>query len=213
MVAAFGRLSHTVEVSAPDAIPDDATVDRFDAVVIDGTVGIDRSVSACQKARSIGVSGPVLLVVAAGLLAALNESWGFDDWVLPEVTARELDARLRVAAERFEREADLKLRVGPLVIDEDAYDAKLAGEDLDLTPTEFELLRTLADNAGRVMTRESLLEQAWGYDFYGGIRTVDVHVRRVRAKLGPEHDRMIETVRGVGYKLVHRPARLSEEVP
>ena len=86
------------------------------------------------------------------------------------------------------------------MVDEDSYQVRLRGQPLDLTFKEFELLRFLASRPGRVSTRPALLREVWGYDFYGGTRTVDVHVRRLRAKLGPEHEHLIETVRGVGYR-------------
>ena len=99
-----------------------------------------------------------------------------------------------------------KVTLGELVIDEGTYTARLRGRPLDLTYKEFELLKYLAQNAGRVFTRAQLLQEVWGYDFFGGTRTVDVHVRRLRAKLGSEHESLIGTVRNVGYKAV-RPSR------
>jgi DNA-binding response OmpR family regulator len=99
-----------------------------------------------------------------------------------------------------------KVNLGELVIDEGTYTARLRGRPLDLTYKEFELLKYLAQHAGRVFTRAQLLQEVWGYDFFGGTRTVDVHVRRLRAKLGPEYEALIGTVRNVGYKAV-RPAR------
>ena len=101
--------------------------------------------------------------------------------------------------------ADGALRLGELVIDEATYMARLRGRPLDLTYKEFELLKYLAQHAGRVFTRAQLLQEVWGYDFFGGTRTVDVHVRRLRAKLGTEHEQMIGTVRNVGYKFVQPP--------
>lgn len=98
------------------------------------------------------------------------------------------------------------LVLGELVIDEATYSARLKGRLLELTYKEFELLKYLAQHAGRVFTRAQLLQEVWGYDFFGGTRTVDVHVRRLRAKLGGEHEQMIGTVRNVGYKFV-RPSR------
>ena len=86
------------------------------------------------------------------------------------------------------------------MIDEDAYLATVGGQPLDLTYTEFELLKYLVAHPGRVLTREQLLSEVWGYDYYGGARTVDVHIRRLRAKLGPEYDAWISTVRNVGYR-------------
>jgi DNA-binding winged helix-turn-helix (wHTH) protein len=98
------------------------------------------------------------------------------------------------------------LVLGELIIDEATYTARLRGRALELTYKEFELLKYLAQHAGRVFTRAQLLQEVWGYDFFGGTRTVDVHVRRLRAKLGPEHEQLIGTVRNVGYKFV-RPGR------
>ena len=93
------------------------------------------------------------------------------------------------------------VRLGDLLIDTDTYKVTAAGRSLDLTFKEFELLRFLATHAGRVYTRPALLREVWGYDFYGGTRTVDVHVRRLRAKLGADHEQLIETVRSVGYRI------------
>ena len=95
---------------------------------------------------------------------------------------------------------DATVRLGPLTLDVDAYRVSLLGRPLDLTFKEFELLRFLAERPGRVFTRPALMREVWGYDFYGGTRTVDVHIRRLRAKLGPEHEGLIGTVRGVGYR-------------
>ena len=103
-------------------------------------------------------------------------------------------------------EASGKITLGELVIDEGTYTARLRGRPLDLTYKEFELLKYLAQHAGRVFTRAQLLQEVWGYDFFGGTRTVDVHVRRLRAKLGTEYESLIGTVRNVGYKAV-RPTR------
>ena len=99
-----------------------------------------------------------------------------------------------------------EIRAGDVVVDETTYSAKVRGRALDLTYKEFELLKFLAQHPGRVFTRAQLLQEVWGYDYFGGTRTVDVHVRRLRAKLGPEYESLIGTVRNVGYKAV-RPAR------
>ena len=97
------------------------------------------------------------------------------------------------------------VRAGELTIDEGTYTCRLRGRPLDLTFKEFELLKHLAQHPGRVFTRAQLLQEVWGYDYYGGTRTVDVHVRRLRAKLGTEHEQLIGTVRHVGYKFVTPP--------
>ena len=95
-----------------------------------------------------------------------------------------------------------EIRSGELAIDEATYSARLAAASLDLTFKEFELLKFLAQHPGRVFTRAQLLQEVWGYDYFGGTRTVDVHVRRLRAKLGTEHEVLIGTVRNVGYRFV-----------
>ncbi len=101
-----------------------------------------------------------------------------------------------------EEPGQLQISSGDLVIDEATYSARVGGRLLDLTYKEFELLKHLAQHPGRVFTRAQLLQEVWGYDYFGGTRTVDVHVRRLRAKLGPEYDALIGTVRNVGYRFV-----------
>jgi DNA-binding winged helix-turn-helix (wHTH) protein len=107
----------------------------------------------------------------------------------------------------------MEIRNGDLSVDEATYSAKLKGRVLDLTFKEFELLKYLAQHPGRVFTRAQLLQEVWGYDYFGGTRTVDVHVRRLRAKLGPEHESLIGTVRNVGYRFVapEKVERAAEE--
>ena len=125
-----------------------------------------------------------------------------EELLFPGAPATEI--RLRLAMLRRRRGAGNAsvLQLGPLRLDLESYRVVVAGRPLDLTYKEFELLRFLAERPGRVFTRPSLLRQVWGYDFYGGTRTVDVHVRRLRSKLGPEHEHLIGTVRGVGYRAV-----------
>jgi DNA-binding response OmpR family regulator len=93
-----------------------------------------------------------------------------------------------------------EIRSGEVIIDESSYTAKIKGRVLDLTFKEFELLKYLAQHPGRVFTRSQLLQEIWGYDYFGGTRTVDVHIRRLRSKLGPEFEAIIGTVRNVGYR-------------
>jgi len=151
----------------------------------------------------------VVIVINEGGLVALSADWGSDEILLPTAGPAEVDARLRLLVAR--RSSDPHgtgqsgaLVLGELVIDEATYTARLKGRPLELTYKEFELLKYLAQHAGRVFTRAQLLQEVWGYDFFGGTRTVDVHVRRLRAKLGPEHEQLIGTVRNVGYKFVRQ---------
>jgi hypothetical protein len=117
-----------------------------------------------------------------------------------EVPEAELRVRIAMLRRRAGAGDGTVVRLGPLAIDTDTYRVTASGRSLDLTYKEFELLRFLALHPGRVYTRPALLREVWGYDFYGGTRTVDVHVRRLRSKLGVEHEHLIETVRGVGYR-------------
>jgi DNA-binding response OmpR family regulator len=159
-------------------------------------------VRASEEIRRSPEHLPILWVVEPPDLGALERHAGlFDDFVrLPYVTS-ELDARLR-RLRRAAGEVDPEVvRIGRLEMDPGSYRASVDGRPLKLTYMEYELLRYLASRPGRIHTREAILRGVWGYDYYGGMRTVDVHVRRLRAKLGQEHGRMIETVRGVGYGL------------
>lgn len=123
-----------------------------------------------------------------------------DDFVYPETSESELRLRWELLHARRGESGEAVVRLGPVAINVETYQVTAEGRPLDLTYKEFELLRFLAEHPGRVFTRAKVLQEVWGYDFYGGTRTVDVHVRRLRAKLGPEHEHLIETVRGVGYR-------------
>jgi len=123
-----------------------------------------------------------------------------DEFVYPGAPPAEVRVRVAMLRRRAGASDDSTIRLGALAIDTESYRVTAQGRPLDLTFKEFELLRFLASHAGRVFTRPALLREVWGYDFYGGTRTVDVHVRRLRAKLGPEHEHLIQTVRSVGYR-------------
>ena len=123
-----------------------------------------------------------------------------DELVYPGAPAAELILRLAMLRRRAGAGDGTVIRLGALALDTETYRVTVAGRPLDLTFKEFELLRFLAQQPGRVFTRPTLLREVWGYDFYGGTRTVDVHVRRLRAKLGPEYEHLVETVRSVGYR-------------
>jgi DNA-binding response OmpR family regulator len=157
----------------------------------------------------------VLLIITEGGLSVVSVDWEFDDILLNTAGPAEVEARLRLAVARLvaARDDDPEahvIRSGEVTVDDVTYTAKLGGRPLDLTFKEFELLKYLAQHPGRVFTREQLLQEVWGYDYYGGTRTVDVHVRRLRAKLGPEHEQLIGTVRNVGYRFVLPPKDASE---
>jgi len=178
-----------------------------DLVLVDGRQELAHARDLCRLIRTTGTDVPVLLVVTEGGLAVVSHDWGMDDVVLHTCGPAELDARIRVAIGRLasDRALDPAAHVihrGEVVVDDATYTARISGRPLDLTYKEFELLKFLAQHPGRVFSREQLLQEVWGYDYYGGTRTVDVHVRRLRAKLGPEHEHHIGTVRNVGYRFV-----------
>jgi DNA-binding response OmpR family regulator len=145
---------------------------------------------------------PVLLLVNGTQLGDLElRDDMFDDFCLAPFHPRELEARLRHLFWRSGRGTQPELvEYGDLVLNLETYQAGIAGKPLDLTFMEYELLKFLSSNPGKVFSRETLLSRVWGYEYYGGARTVDVHIRRLRAKLGEEHANLIQTVRSVGYR-------------
>ena len=157
--------------------------------------------SLCKILNTTGLDAPLLLVVTEGGLTAVSTDWGVDDVVLVTAGPAEVDARIRLAigAQAAGAVVDHASRPRAISIDESSYSAKVHGQPLDLTYKEFELLHFFATHPSRVFTREQLLSEVWGYDYFGGTRTVDVHVRRLRAKLG-DLEQLIGTVRNVGYR-------------
>ena len=204
VLPALGLLLHSVRV-APAEGPALIDTPGADVILIDGRRDLPQVRSLCQLLRSTGPGCPLVLVVTEGGLAAVTADWGVDDVLLDTAGPAEVEARLRLAMGRQQITTDdspMEIRNGDLSVDEATYSAKLKGRVLDLTFKEFELLKYLAQHPGRVFTRAQLLQEVWGYDYFGGTRTVDVHVRRLRAKLGPEHESLIGTVRNVGYRFV-----------
>ena len=188
-----------------------------DLVLVDGRKELAHARDLTRLIRTTGSDAPVLLIVTEGGLSVVAADWGMDDVLLHTCGPAELEARIRLAIGRLaaQRDADNPeahvIRSGEVTVDEATYSAKLGGRHLDLTFKEFELLKYLVQHPGRVFTREQLLQEVWGYDYFGGTRTVDVHVRRLRAKLGPEHETLIGTVRNVGYRFVLPPKDSSAE--
>ncbi|PRB14520.1 response regulator transcription factor [Microbacterium sp. MYb62] len=177
-------------VNAPD----------YDVVIVDGRHDLVAAKSLCRLLRATGQDAPLLLVVTEGGMSALSGDWGIDDVLLVTAGPAEIDARLRLALARRDEVAEpARVQASGVTIDEQSYSAKLRGRPLDLTYKEFQLLHFLATHPSRVFTREQLLSEVWGYDYFGGTRTVDVHVRRLRAKLG-DQEQIIGTVRNVGYR-------------
>ena len=170
------------------------------AVLVDAVTDPDAGFAVLLDLRTGAPSVPRVALVAAVDLEGRDWVGCADELLTPEVSAAEFRVRMDLLRRRSSGADDGQIRLGPLVLDTIRFRAALGGGPLVLTFKEFELLRFLASEPGRVFTREELLREVWGYDFYGGTRTVDVHVRRLRAKLGPADEHLIETVRGVGYR-------------
>ena len=214
VLPALPLLAHRSRRCAPTAASATTGAAEADIVLVDARTDLVAARALCRLLSS-AVDAPVVAVMAEGGLVALNGEWGVDEILMEGVGPTELDARLRLLLDRLAREVGQSrstvLGVGDLVIDEETYVARLKGRPLDLTYKEFELLKYLCQHVGRVFTRDHLLQQVWGYDFFGGTRTVDVHVRRLRAKLGPDNEALIGTVRNVGYKAVAPADRRNDQ--
>jgi DNA-binding response OmpR family regulator len=206
VLPALGLLLHNVRVAPAEAT---ALLDAppADALLVDARRDLPQMRSLCRLLRTTGVDCPLMLITTEGALAAVTADWGIDDVLLDSAGPAEVEARLRLAigklaAGAVAEDVPLEIKSGDLSIDEGTYTARIRNRVLDLTFKEFELIKYLAQHPGRVFTRAQLLQEVWGYDYFGGTRTVDVHVRRLRAKLGVEHEALIGTVRNVGYRFV-----------
>jgi len=205
VLPALGLLQHQVKI-----LPAEASVlvdaPEADILLIDARRDLPSVKSFAKLLDSTGVSCPIMAITTEGGLTAFNADWGIDDVILDTAGPAEVDARIRIALGKHAIELVAsdphagEIRSGEVTIDESTYTARLKGNVLDLTFKEFELLKYLAQHPGRVFTRAQLLQEIWGYDYFGGTRTVDVHIRRLRSKLGPEFEAIIGTVRNVGYR-------------
>jgi DNA-binding response OmpR family regulator len=205
VLPALGLLQHSVRILPAEA---SVLVDAPDADVlfIDARRELPAAKSLTKLITTTGIGCPIIAITTEGGLSAFNADWGINDVMLDTAGPAEVDARIRIAlgkqaAAALENDPNNgEIRSGDVSIDESTYTARLKGEVLDLTFKEFELLKYLAQHPGRVFTRAQLLQEIWGYDYFGGTRTVDVHIRRLRSKLGPEFEAIIGTVRNVGYR-------------
>ena len=194
-------LSHTVR-HFPATLASLAAAEGSELLIIDATTELADARALSHSLAELGER--IMVVVTEAGFAALTPEWGTDEVVVSTAGPAEVDARIRLVLGKRPVTASGTIRASGLLIDEVSYSASLNGRPLDLTFKEFELLRFLAANRSRVFTRDQLLDQVWGSDYFGGTRTVDVHVRRLRAKLG-ELESLIGTVRNVGY--LFSPAR------
>ena len=203
VLPALGLLSHRIRVLP---VEPSALIDAPDAdlVLLDARRDLVAARTTCRLLRATGLDVPLVLVLTEGGLTVVKADWGVDDLLLETASPAEVEARFRLAIERSasagRESGPQEISAGELTIDAGGYTTRLRGRPLDLTYKEFELIKYLVQHPGRVFTRAQLLQEVWGYDYYGGTRTVDVHVRRLRAKLGSEHEQLIGTVRNVGYR-------------
>nr|WP_217625357.1 MULTISPECIES: response regulator transcription factor [Bifidobacterium] len=217
VLPSLALLSHRVRVLPMDAaslvkMPENTIL------FLDARDDLATAKTLCRLIHASGLSTPIVLVLTEGGFTVVNSTWGIADVVVSSASPAEVEGRLRLVSERGNSplgsgtngsagasepgtvNADGQIRSGDLVVDTNGYTASLHGHPIDLAYKEFELLKYLVQHPGRVFTRAQLLQEVWGYDYYGGTRTVDVHIRRLRAKLGGEYEHLIGTVRNVGYR-------------
>jgi DNA-binding response OmpR family regulator len=178
---------------------------KADVAIIDARTDLTAARVVCRRLTANAPATAVLAVVTPADFVTVEVDWNFDDVMLPAAGADELRARLRLAMKRRRGAVDGTLKFGDLALHPASFTGSLAGKNLGLTLTEFKLLNFLVQHAGRAFSRTRLLHEVWGYESNGRVRTVDVHVRRLRAKLGIEYESIVETVRGVGYMAVTPP--------
>ena len=221
VLPALALLQHQVRIMPAEA---SILVDApdMDVVLVDARRELPAAKSLTTLLTSTGLGCPVIAIATEGALSAVSADWGIDDVILDTAGPAEVDARIRIAIGRYlalvtsTDPSTGEIRTGDVVIDDNSYTARIKGRALDLTFKEFELLKYLAQHPGRVFSRAQLLQEIWGYDYFGGTRTVDVHIRRLRSKLGPEFESIIGTVRNVGYRFTlpsaGKESSLSERV-
>jgi len=217
VLPALGLLQHDVRIlPAEVSVLIDAPI--ADCIFVDARRDLPNTKAFTKIITTTGVSTPIVVITTEGGLSAINSDWQIADVMLDTAGPAEVDARIRIvigkdAITQLAKNPSLKeIRSGEVVIDEDSYTAKIKGRTLDLTFKEFELLKYLAQHPGRVFSRSQLLQEIWGYDYFGGTRTVDVHIRRLRSKLGPEFESVIDTVRNVGYRFTQNGSQTQVDV-
>lgn len=211
VLPSLALLSHRVRVLPMDAaslvkMPENTIL------FLDARDDLATAKTLCRLIHASGLSTPIVLILTEGGFTVVNPQWGIADVVVSTASPAEVEGRLRLVSERGNaptgsaaaetgvQNEDGLIRSGDLVVDTNGYTASLRSHPIDLAYKEFELLKYLVQHPGRVFTRAQLLQEVWGYDYYGGTRTIDVHIRRLRAKLGGEYEHVIGTVRNVGYR-------------
>ncbi|OBE98598.1 transcriptional regulator [Mycobacterium sp. 852002-10029_SCH5224772] len=192
-------------VRAALTAPTDGRCAAADVAIIDARSNMAAAQAVRHRLATDNPATAVVALVAPADCATVDVDCTFDDVMLPGTCAEELQARLRLAVRRRRGTADGTLKFGELLLHPASFTASLGGDDLALTLTEFKLLNFLVLHAGQAFTRTRLMQEALGYDSSSRVRTVDVHIRRLRAKLGTRHEFMVGTVRGVGYRAATPP--------
>ncbi len=178
---------------------------NYDLILLDIMMPKKDGYEVCKTIRKTSMV-PIIMITAKGedYEKIMGLDLGADDYIVKPFSVAEVMARVRAILRRIEKKSGQNpaLVIDSMKLDLDSYTFEVDGQNVDLTKKEFELLWTLASNTGKVYTRENLLDSLWGYDYYGDSRTVDTHVKRLRAKLAafPGLDDVIKTIRGVGYK-------------
>ena len=196
-------LGHTVWSADRSRLMEAEISHSPDLVVLDADAAEEDLSALCRalRGRETLRRAPILAVVGHEKVRNLDFSSGIDEFLVKPYDIREMEARIRLMLWRDDRlgQKDI-LKVGDILINLTRYEVRVRGAPIELTLKEYELLKYLVMNRGRVFTRSDLLNQIWGYNYYGGMRTVDVHIRRVRSKLEGSGDAYIKTIRGVGYR-------------
>ena len=186
-----------------------AKAEKPDLVLLDLMLPQMDGLEVCRslKGNQATAALPIIMLTAKSeeIDKVIGLELGADDYMTKPFSPRELVARVKAVLRRSQKEAALpgELSVGRLRFNFSRYEVHIGNAKLELTPMEYELLKMLATNLGKVFTREQLLEKVWGYEYFGDTRTVDVHVRHLRAKMStdPETADAVETIRGFGYRL------------
>ncbi len=188
-----------------ELLNEDAATQKVDLILLDAEKLSEDLGDLCRalKKESQYSDLPLIILIPEKQVTLVDFSWGFDDYLILPLTGPRLTQRIRFMLWKLQKfEVQNGVSFGALVIDFERYEVHMQGQPVDLTYKEFELLKFLAMNPSKVFSREALLNKVWGYDFYGGTRTVDVHVRRLRSKIEVGGATYVETVRNVGYKFV-----------
>lgn len=210
LIQAVAPLNYRVAGAGPEHLESALTAESPDIILFALTDPVEaHALHRLVREQRVLEEVAVIAVVPAEQVRRFDVTLSLDDFLAWPAGGDELETRIRQTLWRRSKiDAENILKQGDLVIDLARYQVSVAGRTVDLTYKEYELLRFLASNPGKVFTREALLNRVWGYDYFGGARTVDVHIRRLRSKIEDRHHTFIETIRNVGYRFTaERPSQ------